>query len=139
LLENEVKNPEQNFQIHSASTPIATPRYTDPTASMPTVQAPKLGQHRHPHGRGPRSQPSHKCWQRDTSTTTPRIHGMVELVASAQPARRLGTIKRKRSRRSSILHPPGTVSRLPCCSHKSYACGSLSCARSSIQTNARLY
>jgi hypothetical protein len=71
--------------------------------------------------------------------TTPRTRGTAEPVAAAQPARRFGTIKRKRSRRSSILHPPGTVSRLPCCSHRSYACGSLSCARSSIQTKARLY
>ena len=139
LLENVMRNPGQNFPSHSASIPTARLRCMDPTALMPRVQVPMLGQHLLPHIRGPRSLRNRKCWQTDTSMTTPRKRGTAEPVAAAQPARRFGTIKRKRSRRSSILHPPGTVSRLPCCSHRSYACGSLSCARSSIQTKARLY
>ena len=139
LLENVLRNPEQSFQIRVASIPTARLRCMDPTVLMPIMQVPMLGQHRLPHIRGPRSLRNRKCWQTDTSMTTPRTRGTAEPVAGAQPARRFGTIKRKRSRRSSILHPPGTVSRLPCCSHRSYACGSLSCARSSIQTKARLY
>lgn len=139
VLENLERNPEQNSRSLSALIPTAKLRCTDPIASMQITQAPKLGRGLRIHNRAPRSQQNHKYWRIDTSMTTPQTHGTAKPVEVDYPARRFGTIKRKRSRRSSILHPPGTVSLLPCCSHKSYACGSLSCARSSIQTKARLY